>query len=435
MYKIKPLENLKKEISIPPDKSISHRAAMVSSLARGKTVVAPFLMSDDTLATLDCLKKLGIKFKLAKDATLTICAAGMHFPRKQKVQLYAKESGTTIRILSGLLCAQKFTSVFKAAPLLRARPMLRIITPLREMQACIKGVKRAENEYPPLTISKTKKLRSGKFKLKIASAQIKSAIMLAALYADKPTIIREPYQSRDHTHRMLSLFRADVAKRDRETIVNPTKKLISPRKIFIPGDFSSAAFFIVLGLIMKKSELLIKNVNVNHTRCGLLNVLERMGANIKIMNKTNDYEPYADILVKSSTLRATTVSENEIPLMIDEIPILCVAASFAKGRTCIFGVKELKVKETDRIKSMVSNLKRAGVDIWGGACGLGNQGIVIGGLGALKKAKFNSFSDHRTAMSLIIFAMASGREYALDNVKCINKSFPEFLDVIKSLYS
>jgi len=440
MYKIKPLSNIKKEITVPPDKSISHRAVILSSLCKGKTIISPFIESNDTLATLNCIKTLGVEVELKKK-TLTVTGCGMYFKPKTKkipVSLFADESGTTIRILSGLLACQKFATIFEAAPTLSRRPMKRLIEPLRQMGAVISGsskediISGKEEIYPPLYIEPAKRIKANAFKLEIASAQVKSAIMLASLYAKGQTTITEPYKSRDHTERMLKLFGVDVTAKDSAVICKPAKQLKSPKKLFIPGDFSSAAFFIVLGLILKKSSLVIKDVNINPTRSGLLNVLKRMGADIKIRNNKNAYEPYADIVVKSSHLKATVVEPHEVPSMIDEIPILCVASSFAEGETEIKGVKELKVKETDRVRSIMVNLARAGVDIYEESYG-NDLKLVIRGSSKHKHGNFESFHDHRTAMSMIVFAAALTSESKIDDTICIDKSFPEFISLMESL--
>lgn len=438
MFTVKPLKNVKKTVYVPADKSISHRAVMLSSLCKSRTVINPFLLSDDTRATIESIKKLGAKIKIRRDGSIIVKGTGLHFPKRKKVNLYAAESGTTMRILTGLLCGQKFSVCFTAAPSLRRRPMGRIVLPLSKMNADISGVSKGSNIYPPLSIAPSKRIKGGNFKLMIASAQVKSALMLASLYADSKTTITEPFQSRDHTERMLKLFNAKLTKKGRTVVSYPVKSLSSPGKLFIPSDFSSAAFFVVLGLILKGSELTIKNVNINPTRCGLLKVLKRMGADIKVLNKTSCYEPYADLRVKTSQLKSTEVSSGEIPLMIDEIPILCVAAAFARGKTIIKGVKELKVKETDRLNSMIYNLRKAGVNINAKKYRVGNKKtwdwqISVGGGKKHRSAKFKSFGDHRTAMSLIVFAMASDEGARLDDIKCINKSFPEFTSIIHSL--
>jgi len=436
MYKIKPLEKIKKEIEIPPDKSISHRAAIISSLAKGKTKIYPFLSSSDTLTTLNCLKKMGVDVKLQKDKTLIVEGCGFYFPKKEKVRLFAKDSGTTMRILSGVLSGQKFSSFFDASSSLRKRPMARITHPLRIMGARIQGKVVNSEEYPPLKIEPVNRLKGINYKLPIASAQVKSCLLLASLYTQEETTIIEPFLSRDHTERMLLLFGANLERKNKKIFLKRTKKINTPGKIFIPSDFSSASFFIVLGLILKDSELLIKNVNINPARCGLLNILRKMGAEIEIINKKDYFEPFADILVKSSSLKGVEVKENQISLMIDEIPVLCVAASLAKGKTVIKGIKELRVKETDRIYSMIHNLRKAKIDIKASSYQYKNKDdllIEIKG-GSPVASSFNSFSDHRTAMSMIILSLALKKESKIDEIKCIDKSFPQFIPLIESFY-
>jgi len=436
MYRIKYLGNLTKEINVPPDKSISHRAAIISSLCKGKTLIKPFLHSEDTLATVDCLEKLGVKTS-EKDNSFTVDGAGMYFPGSEKVDLYARESGTTMRILSGALVAQKFPIEFRAAESLNKRPMDRIVNPLSQMGAAIEGKKQSNSLLntetiisPPLSISPSPAgIKGGEFHLKIASAQVKSAIMLASLYADSETIIREPYKSRDHTERMLKLFGADIEVDGKEIICKPTKKLISPKELYIPSDFSSAAFFIVLGLILENTELTLKNVNVNPSRCGLLKVLKEMGANIEITNEKDGYEPYADITVKSSYLRGAVVEPDEVPSMIDEIPALCVAASFSTGRTLIQGISELKVKETNRIDSISKNLTTAGVKVEVDS----DDEMMIEGTREHKPSHFMSFGDHRTAMSAIVLGAAIGNNCTIDDTQSIKKSFPQFISLFESL--
>jgi len=436
MYRIKYLSSLTKEINVPPDKSISHRAAIISSLCEAKTLIKPFLHSEDTLATVDCLEKLGVRTE-KKDDSFIIDGVGMHFPGSEKADLYARDSGTTMRILSGVLVAQKFPIEFRAAKSLNKRPMDRIVNPLSQMGAKIEGKKQGNSLFdteaiisPPLSISPSQEgIKGGEFNLEIASAQVKSAIMLASLYADSQTIIREPYKSRDHTERMLKLFGADIEVQGKEIICKPAKKLISPKELYIPSDFSSAAFFIVLGLILENTRLTIKNVNINPSRCGLLKVLKEMGANIEITNERDGYEPYADIRVKSSCLKGAVVEPDEVPSMIDEVPILCVAASFANGRTLIQGISELKVKETDRINSISKNLNVAGVKVEVGS----DDEVMIEGTREHKPSHFMSFGDHRSAMSAVILGAAIGNNCTIDDTQCINKSFPQFISLFESL--
>ncbi|HDN86412.1 MAG: 3-phosphoshikimate 1-carboxyvinyltransferase [Candidatus Omnitrophota bacterium] len=434
MYHIIPISKVKKEIAVPGDKSISHRALLISSLARGKTKIINFLNSQDTLATLKCLRMLNVEIKYTKRKNeAEVNSRGPLFDISGKVKLNAQESGTTIRLLSGILVAQKFSSLLESKGSLRKRPMKRITYPLRLMGGKIKGKIKDKEEYPPLEIDPTDFLLGINYKLPQASAQVKSAIMFASLFSKGKTKIVEPQHSRDHTERMLRLFGAKLKKVSKSITIEKSK-LASPGEIFIPSDISSASFFIALGLLLKDSEILIRNVGLNPTRSGFLKVLKRMGANIKVFNRKNYFEPYGDVLAKSSQLKGVEVEEKEIPLMIDELPILMVCASFAKGRTIIKGLRELKVKETDRLSSMVYNLKKAGVDIKATTYKGDNWKVEILGKRKINSVKFRSFSDHRTAMSLIVFGMASQKSFYLDDVTCIDKSFPDFIPIINSLY-
>lgn len=438
MYKIYPLKKIKKTLKVASDKSISHRAAIFSSLSPEVTKINSFLKSDDTLATLDCLRKIGIDFYFKKDA-LFVKGKGFYFPEKKKIVLFANESGTTIRILTGLLVAQKSSFSFRAAKYLSERPMGRIVYPLRAMGAHITGKVQKNTDsrkeiYPPLEIKPALgRLTGRKHCLKISSAQVKSALLLAGLYAKPKTVIQEPYKSRDHTERMLKAFGADIKVVKNTVTLEPSLSLKSPGNIFIPSDFSSVAFFLVLGVILKNSRITLKKVSINPTRCGLMDALKKMGAEIKITNRKGKIEPYADITVESSRLKGITLEPAKIPAMIDEIPVFCVAAAFAKGKTEICGVKELTFKETNRVKSMVANLQKAGASIECKPYQRKDLKITITGKKEYKGADFISYGDHRTAMSMIVFALAANSPSSIDNVKCIDKSFPDFIGLIESL--
>jgi 3-phosphoshikimate 1-carboxyvinyltransferase len=437
MYTIEPINGIKTEVTVPADKSISHRAVFFSAIGDKKIKIYPFLSSNDTQASLDCIKKLGIEYYQDDSSRKTIYlqGKGLNFPKDKKVDLFAGESGTTIRILSGLLVGQKFSSVFRAGNYLDKRPMGRIVYPLREMGANIDGDKMVKQEkediYPPLEIEPVSELKGKSHKLNIASAQVKSALLLAGLYAKGETVVEEPYKSRDHTERMLQAFGANIEIDKNRVSLKPGAQLNLPNEIFIPSDFSAAAFFIVLALILEKSRITIKNVNLNPSRCGLLKVLRRMNADITIENKKEKIEPYGDIVVKSSKLCSTVVEQSEIAAMIDEVPILSVAAAYAKGQTQIKGLEELKVKETDRVFSMVSNLSQAGVDILDKDDSPDGCQIIINGGCNYKGVDFKSFGDHRTAMSLIIFSLAAKGKNKIDDIRCINKSFPGFIKIIE----
>jgi len=435
MHKIIPEDKIRAVLRVPADKSISHRAIFIASIAMGRTLIKNFLYSHDTNTSLDCMRALGVKIKKKPKGAIIVSSEGMYFPRKRHITLNALKSGTTLRVISGLLAAQNFDVTLIAEGSLKKRPMKRVTEPLRLMGADIRGRSIRGEEYPPLYIRHKLSIRGIDYRLKVSSAQVKSAILLASLFAEGVTKIKEPNQSRDHTERMLKIFGASI-KEEKGFIYSRKSKLRSPGSVFIPGDLSSASFFIALATVLDKSEIVIRNTGINPTRMGFINVLKKMGARIKVINKVVYHEPYGDIVVISSKLRGITVKKEEIPLMIDELPLLFVCASFAEGTSVINGLKELKIKETDRISSMVYNLKRAGIDIKSEYY-RGNWRVIIKGAGAdrdrIKPASFKSFSDHRTAMSMIIFGIGSSKECSIDDIDCIGKSFPGFIKAVNSL--
>ncbi|MFC1514580.1 3-phosphoshikimate 1-carboxyvinyltransferase [Candidatus Omnitrophota bacterium] len=425
-------------ITIPGDKSISHRAIMLASLAKGTTTIINFLHSDDTLATLEAFRRLGVGITYDKKKGIVRVRGKGRRLRSGKKVLLMKESGTTIRVIAGVLVGQGFTTVLEGAPSLQRRPMGRICAPLRAMGADISGREKGANEYPPLTIRPVKSLRGLTYTLPVASAQVKSCLLLAGLSARGKTVVTEPYQSRDHTERMLKLFKAALRTKARTTTIK-SSSLVSPGEIFIPSDFSSAAYFIALGLLSKGSELVLKKVSINPTRLGLLTVVKRMGAKVSLKDiRRNHFEPYADIVVKASRLRATVIRPAEVPLMIDEIPLLFVLASFAKGVSTFYGLKELRVKEADRIRSMEYNLKRMGVafevNTYTDARGKEDVMVKIMGASRLKNGlTIKTFGDHRTAMSCSTANFCLGSAARLDETRCIPKSFPEYVRILDTL--
>ncbi len=427
---IKPCTSLRGTVRPPGDKSISHRAAMCAALSSGTTRITNFLFCDDCRATLRALGMMGVRIAAAPArACVTVKASGRL--RGPKGDLYMGESGTSARILMGLLSAQPFVSRLDAASSLLRRPMGRVMEPLRLMGASLKGRRdTAGNEFLPVTIFPSQ-LKGIAWRQRIASAQVKSAILLAGLWACGATRVTEPVVSRDHTERMLKLFRAKIHREARGVCLEPSR-LTSPGELAVPGDFSSAAFFIVAGLLAPQARVLIKKVNLNPTRIGLLWVLKRMGAKIRVFNKRSGFEPFADLEVCSSRLRATVVETREIATMIDELPILLVAAARADGTTVIKGAGELRVKETDRIESMRSNLLKLGVYLKVRALSK-REDILISGVQAFPGASFRSFGDHRTAMSLFVAGLAGRRPSRLDDTACINKSFPRFLSSMNHL--
>jgi 3-phosphoshikimate 1-carboxyvinyltransferase len=432
------VSGLRGKIGLPGDKSISHRAVIFGALARGKTIIRNFPFNEDCLATISALRKLGVRIRSRAKDEIEVYGKGLFGLTAAKEAILIKESGTTFRLLLGLLAGQGFSTKLVAGKSLSKRPMRRVTEPLRMMggtfDSRLKIKDSKPEEFPPISI-KGAKLKAIAYKVPVASAQVKSAILLAGLYAKGKTKIIEPLSTRDHTERMLELFKSDIKARRGSVVVSGLKELTSPGKIDIPGDISSAAFFMVACSIVPNSKITIKNLSLNPSRTGVITVLKRMGARIQIKNsKANrlGLEPVGDIVARSSLLKATTVRKNEIPFLIDELPVLMVAASLAKGRTLFKGVQELRVKETDRIRSMSEGLKKMGVKISVRRSG-SSRDIAVDGVKQLTGARVRSFGDHRTAMSMVVAGMAASGKTVIDDVSCINKSFPGFLKINKFL--
>jgi 3-phosphoshikimate 1-carboxyvinyltransferase len=435
---------VKGKLILPGDKSIAHRSVILSALSRGSTVIHNFPANKDCLATLEVFKKLGIKsVRVPIKNSVSIQGKGLFGLKKPESPIFIEESGTTYRLLLGVLAGQDFSAELRAGKLLSRRPMLRVTAPLRRMGAQImsgfrpqtvdRRLQTSKEEYPPLFI-KGASLRPIIYKIPVASAQVKSALLLAGLYVNGTTRIIEPVKTRDHTEKMLKFFKADIKIKGNSIFLKGAKQLVCPRKVFVPGDISSAAFFIVLASILPGSRLVFAKVSLNPSRMGLINVLKRMGADIRLSALSSQLlaEPMGNITVKSSVLKGTVVRKEEIPSLIDELPVLMVAAAFARGKTVFNGVEELRVKETDRIASMMINLKAMGGDCRVSGVGLAEK-IIINGKGRLNGAKVKSFSDHRTAMSMMIAGMAACGRTEIDDIKCIGKSFPGFTAILKSL--
>lgn len=430
-HRITPCQKIRGTINLFGDKSISHRSVIISALAHGATRIENISFSNDCMATIHAMRSLGVKIKRLGNDTLAVNGVGLFGLRKPRRTMNVGESATTMRILAGVLCAQNFVTTLDGKESLRKRPMLRVLEPLRRMGAEIQGRRRGNDEYPPLRISPAK-LKALRWKMPVASAQVKSAILLAGMYAHGVSFVYEPVRSRDHTERMLRYFKATIKVTGRKISIGPCG-LISPKSMRIPGDISSASFFIVLACILKNSCVSVRNVLFNQTRCGIVDVLKEMGGRIQITNKRQAYgEPVADLIIRSSLLKAVTVSEKRIPALIDELPILMVAASFARGTTVLEGVGELRVKETDRISSMVTNLSKMGVLIESKLKG-NKEVIMIQGKPELKGGSFRSFGDHRTAMSMAIAGLAANSVSTIDEVACVAKSFPNFFEILKYL--
>ncbi|MFH1191556.1 MAG: 3-phosphoshikimate 1-carboxyvinyltransferase [Candidatus Omnitrophota bacterium] len=441
-------------ITLSGDKSIAHRALILSALISGKTILNNFPVHDDSLATLNALCALGVKI-LRKKGVVFVNGCGRQGWKVPHQPVFVNNSGTSLRLLLGVLAGMDFKTKIVAGKYLSARPMSRVNVPLRLMGARIIARIKAQEEYAPIIISGGN-LKGIVYHLKIASAQVKSAILLAGLFAKGKTQVIERLSTRDHTERMLKIFGADVAVNNNSITLNSSQNLVSPGEIYIPGDISSAAFFVVLATIIPKARIVIEQVGLNPSRSGIINVLKRMQAKIKVVtfkfeklkkdflparrglsshaqcHKAENFEPRGNLIIRSSKLKGTTVYFREIPSLVDELPILMVAACFAQGRSIFKGVSELRVKETDRINSMVVNLRKMGADIRVKKTGR-RENIVINGQGRLCGAELKSFGDHRTAMSMVVAALAAEGESRLDDVSCINKSFPGFLATLKSL--
>ncbi len=434
---IKTASSLKGEAVILGDKSIAHRAVILGALASGKTVIKNFPPNDDCLATINVLKKLGVKI-ISRAKEVIVFGVGLRGFKKPAKPIFVNNSGTTLRIILGVLAGQNFKVCLIAAQGLTRRPMARVTEPLRKMGAVISSryalYRGQAEEFPPITIHGGKP-KAICYKIPMASAQVKSAILLAGLYASGRTMVIEKFLTRDHTERMLRAFGAKVKSNGKKITIAGSSGLVSPGRLYVPGDISSAAFFLVLGAIHPNAKIVLKNISLNPTRGGIPKALKRMGANLQIINKKFqrvDSEPVGDIIIQSSRLKSLIVKKEEVPVLIDELPVLMVAACFARGTSVFEGVEELRVKETDRINSMLANLRKMGADIRVVKAGA-SENIIIHGSGALFGAKVKSFGDHRTAMSMVVAGLAARGRTEIDDINCINKSFPGFMAVIKKL--
>ncbi len=421
-------------ITLPGDKSISHRALIFSSLSNGKTKVENILLSDDCLSTVSVLRKLGVRVSINhRMKSATVWGKGKRGFSKPSSRLFCGNSGTTMRLMAGILAGQGFTSVLYGDESLNDRPMRRVVEPLSLMGANLEAVKKRVKGrtglFPPLTV-KPGNLVGTRIKLNIASAQVKSAVLLAGLYAKGITCVKEPFQSRDHTERLLEAFGVKLLRKSNWLCISGLDELKAPGWLYVPGDISSAAFFIALALLSPNSVLRLNKVGINPSRAGFLNAVQKMGGDISFKNKRKSGEPYADIVVKSSRLRGIKVKAKEIPLLIDEIPILAVCAAFARGKTRIENVGELRVKESDRVKAIQYNLRKIGaqVDVLKKD---GREDIVITPAKQPKPAKFRSFNDHRIAMAMAIAGLLIDGRSAIDDGSCVGISFPEFWTLLK----
>ena len=423
MKKILPLTHgLRGTLSIPGDKSISHRSVILSSLATTPVEVTNFLAGADCLSTVACMKALGASIEQSGEKLL-VTGNGLRGLREPENVLDAGNSGTTLRLLMGLCAPQKFLTTFTGDASLRRRPMARVIKPLAEMGASIVG--RNSNQNLPITIMPAEKNLRGTFcKMSVASAQVKSALLLAGLFAEKPSTVIEPAPSRDHTEKMLEAFGARLEHHGNAIRIFPAESLIAPEEIFVPGDISSAAYWIVLATILDGSDVTIQNVGVNETRTGLVDVLQQMGASIELVNeRTSGGEKFADVHVVSSRLYGVEFGGKMIPRLIDEIPALAVAAAFALGTTVIRDVSELRVKESDRLAAIVEEFNKISPDSFSAT----DDTLTIRGGQDKFFAECNTRADHRMAMSLAIFG-AAAKGVTIDDETCVDISYPNFFE-------
>jgi 3-phosphoshikimate 1-carboxyvinyltransferase len=415
---IAPIKSLRGEVSVPGDKSISHRSIMFGSLAEGTTRVSGFLMGEDNLSTWKAFESMGVTISQTGSDALEIKGVGLDGLKEPGDVLDCGNSGTTMRLMSGLLAGQNFFSVLTGDKYLRKRPMKRVVTPLAAMGAQIWG--REGGERAPLAIQGGA-LTPTTYASPVSSAQVKSAVLLAGLSVDGETTVTEPHLSRDHSERMLSCFGAEV--RPFEGGVNLTgRPRLLAQEVVVPGDVSSAAFFMVAGLITPGAELLIRNVGINPTRSGIIDILVAMGGQMEMLDiREQSGEPVADILVRHSQLKGIEICGDMVPRAIDEFPVISVAAALAEGITTIRDAEELRVKETDRIDAMVSELGKLGGLVEGRP-----DGMVITGVEQLNGGTVTSHGDHRIAMSLAVAALSARDSVTIVDAACTETSFPGF---------
>lgn len=422
---INPALAVKGEISVPGDKSISHRSIMMGAIAKGVSTVRGFLRGEDNMSTMNAFRAMGVTID-DDGETIAIHGQGLHGLKEPADVIDCGNSGTTIRLMTGLLAGQSFFSVLTGDQYLRKRPMKRVVEPLARMGARILG--RNQGSLAPLAISGGA-LNAIGYESPVSSAQVKSAIMLAGLYADGETSVREPSLSRDHSERMFRLFGASLEVFNNGVTVKGGVEL-QAQEISVPGDISSAAFFLVAALITPGSELLIRNVGVNPTRTGVIEILRSMGGSIELLDEREiSGEPVADLMVRSSRLKGVDIAGSVVPRAIDEFPVICVAAACAEGRTTVRDAHELRVKETDRIAAIAANLRRLGVQVdecEDGMDIMGAERLAGGG-------EVESRGDHRIAMSLSVAALVAKGGITINDTDCVATSFPTFFPLLEKV--
>lgn len=426
---INPVSSLSGTLSVPGDKSISHRSVMFGAIARGDTVIDGFLNGADCLSTIGCFRRMGVPIE-QEGTHVTVHGRGMRGLTAPEGILDVGNSGTTARLMSGILAGQPFPSVLSGDHSLNSRPMGRIVEPLAQMGARIESMEK--NGCAPLAITPSV-LHGIHYISPVASAQVKSGILLAGLYADGKTSVTEPALSRNHTELLLSSFGADISSEINIVTGQATASVLGCRELYgqritVPGDISSAAYFIAAALLVPGSEVRIKNVGINPTRAGFLRVCKDMGAEIMYENQRFEGEPTADLLVRCQKLTGTVVEGSLIPTLIDEIPMIAVMAAMAEGETVIRDAKELKVKETDRILTVTENLKAMGADVTPT-----EDGMIIRGTGKLKGAYIDSYLDHRIAMAFAVAGLTAKGPTRIKGSSCVNVSYPAFFETLDSL--
>lgn len=415
---------LRGEVTIPGDKSVSHRSVMFGSIAHGTTEIHNYLQGADCLSTIACFQKMGIEIENRGNVVL-VHGRGLHGLKKPGEILDCGNSGTTTRLISGILAPQSFDVVLTGDESIQKRPMKRIMEPLTQMGADIKSIR--GNGCAPLQIT-GRPLAGINYTSKVASAQVKSAILLAGLYAEGKTSVTEPYVSRNHTEIMLRYFGADVQTEGTTAVIAPAEELYG-NKVMVPGDISSAAFFIAAGLMVPDSEILIRHVGINSTRDGILHVCRAMGADLTLLHEQNDSgEPTADILVRSGVLHGTVIEGAVIPTLIDELPMIAAMACLAEGDTIIRDAAELKVKESNRLEVMVRNLSAMGADVEET-----EDGMIIHGGKPLHGAVIDSHLDHRIAMTFAVAGLCADGETEILGAECVNISYPGFYEDLGKL--
>lgn len=424
MLRITKAQRVEGTVRVPGDKSISHRAVMLGALAEGKTTIRGFLPGADCLSTIECFRRMGVAIEREGD-TVTVHGKGWYGLKEPWQRLDVGNSGTTIRLMAGILATQPFHAVLEGDESIARRPMRRVIGPLREMGAKIDG--REDGQYTPLAI-RGGQLRAISYRSPVASAQVKSAILLAGLQAEGTTSVEEPYLSRDHTERMLTAFGVDVQREGNRVSVCGGQTLRA-REIEVPGDISSAAFLIAAVMMVPGSSLVIERVGINPTRSGIIDVVRAMGGKVEIVNeRLINEEPVADLHVAHAELSGTVIAGDLIPRLIDEIPVIAVMATAAKGKTIIRDAQELKVKETDRIATVASQLSKFGASVTPT-----DDGLIIEGGAALTGAVIDSMGDHRIGMAMAVAGLAAEGETTINNAESINVSFPGFASLLAQL--